>query len=455
MPRASKKSKLQQQLEATLTNGILIREMLINAESDSDNDDDNEDGNNESDGWRFDESLVDDLDRLNDSICERLEELLSQRYTGRGNYRKRNTCRFQQDLETGESAWLTDDEFLNKYRMTRESFNAIVDLIKDHRVFKKESQQGRQQPPVAHQLMVLLRYLGSEGGGGCNPDLRNMFSIGRGTVELYKRRVVTALMSLREQVVFWPDEAERERISERIRAQYAFPDCVGLIDGTLFPLRFKPARVDAPDFSGRKFAYSLSTLIVCDDQKRIRYYLSGWPGTAHDNRIFTRSDLYLSPDDFFTELQYLLGDSAYEVLRFLIPAYRKPRGMFISREHEYFNTALGRARVLSEHCIGILKGRFPWLKCIPCKLTENVESLRRILEYIDCCVILHNLLVQRNDHVDADFWDPSYNDEFSDPDAAAREREDLLGLNRPVPAAAGPGARREQLCQYINNTVVL
>jgi hypothetical protein len=31
--------------------------------------------------------------------------------------------------------WLTEDEFLQKYKMTKVSFSRIVDLIKDHEVF--------------------------------------------------------------------------------------------------------------------------------------------------------------------------------------------------------------------------------------------------------------------------------------------------------------------------------
>ena len=53
---------------------------------------------------------------------------------------------------------------------------------------------------------------------------------------------------------------------------------LGLRMALFFPLVFCPERQDSPDFSGRKFAYSLSVLIVCDDQRLIRYYLAGWPG---------------------------------------------------------------------------------------------------------------------------------------------------------------------------------
>jgi hypothetical protein len=46
-----------------------------------------------------------------------------------------------------------------------------------------------------------------------------------------------------------------------------FPPCVGVADGTLFPLAFSPCTADAPDYSGRKFIpglipVSLTSIIV-------------------------------------------------------------------------------------------------------------------------------------------------------------------------------------------------
>jgi DDE superfamily endonuclease len=463
MPSDSKKTASLKELEQALWNGMLLREILSSSDSSFDSDDES---SNDSGEYDNDERLTDELDIVNALVSDEIEELAVRRYYERKPYRKSKPDRLDDDLEMDERSddgapapWLSPKEFLHKYRMTRESFDTILKLIENHPVFTKAnpSGPGRPQGPVAHQLMVLLRYLGTEGGGGCNQSLRNHFGIGRGTVENFKRRVVKAIMSLRKDVIFWPGEAERAQISARIEAQYKFKDCVGLMDGTLFPLRFKPERKDAPDYSGRKFAYSLSTLIVCDDQKLIRYYLAGWPGTAHDNRIFKNSALYLKPANFFSALQYILVDSAYEAMTHIIPSFRKPRGMPIPREHEFFNTSLGKPRVASEHTNGILKGRFPWLKSIPCKLTENVRSLRRILKYIDCCVILHNLLVQHKDHVDVEVWNPGNTSESDDNEDDVNDQEiaNDIGLSRPVPSGSHPGTRREQLCQFINSTVVL
>ena len=58
-----------------------------------------------------------------------------------------------------------------------------------------------------------------------------------------------------------------------------------------------------------------------------------------------------------------------------------------------FNDLLAKPRVKSEHCIGLLKGWFPFLKNIRIDIKSR-ESLRNILRYVGAAVILHNLLIE-------------------------------------------------------------
>ena len=100
--------------------------------------------------------------------------------------------------------------------------------------------------------MVLLKYVGIEGAGASNLNQRQTFGVGYGTAELYRRRVTIALRSYAAQLIKWPDAKERRHISGEIQAKFDFPHCVGIADGTLFPLAFEPQTEDAPDYSGRK-----------------------------------------------------------------------------------------------------------------------------------------------------------------------------------------------------------
>jgi hypothetical protein len=71
-----------------------------------------------------------------------------------------------------------------------------------------------------------------------------------------------------------------------------FKNCVGFIDGTLLPLEAKPS-IDPQDYYSRKGLYGLATLVVCDENKRIIYYLTGWPGCSHDTWLWENCDLHL------------------------------------------------------------------------------------------------------------------------------------------------------------------
>ena len=116
---------------------------------------------------------------------------------------------------------------------------------------------------------------------------------------------------------------------------------------------------DSGDYSGRKYKYSITCFIMNDDQKRIRSYLAGWPGSVHDNRVFKKTDVFKHPETYFSPGQYMLTDSAVDNSDYLISAFRKPRLQVMPVMNKQFNTKLARVRISSEHTIGILKGRFP------------------------------------------------------------------------------------------------
>jgi hypothetical protein len=52
-----------------------------------------------------------------------------------------------------------------------------------------------------HQLMMLLKFLGTAGTGGSNPDTRNTIKIGHGTCCLFRERAMITIHSLRDQPI--------------------------------------------------------------------------------------------------------------------------------------------------------------------------------------------------------------------------------------------------------------
>lgn len=158
-------------------------------------------------------------------------------------------------------------------------------------------------------------------------DLTDVIFI-KGSVMNFTRRFITAILSLEDEVLFWPEKDERIEISNRIKQQTYFPNCVGFfgfVDGALIPLSTKPCG-HSEDFYIRKSNYAINAMIVCDDLKVIRHCYVGWPGNTHDNRVYDNSMLAKSPSDFFSGDQYILADSAYTASREVVPAYKKPAG---------------------------------------------------------------------------------------------------------------------------------
>ena len=92
--------------------------------------------------------------------------------------------------------------------------------------------------------------------------------------EDYKWQSVVAIHSLQSKYHHWPDKDEHNAIAQWIQQKFTFPNCVGLIDGTLNPFTYKPQMEDAVDYSRCKYGYLLSTLVVCDDM--LHHVLCCW-----------------------------------------------------------------------------------------------------------------------------------------------------------------------------------
>jgi len=213
------------------------------------------------------------------------------------------------------------------------------------------------------ELLVLttLKFFGSEGNGATADRVKDGLGFsGKGSVMLYVERTVDALLSLESDVVFWPDAEERKEIAARIEAASHFPKCVAFIDGTHMGLVFK-LELDGEEYWTRKHQYALNTLVFCDDCHHIRHLVIGWPGSVHDNWIWTNCAVHHDQADFFSEGEYALADSAFTNSTVSVSAYKKLPGAALPEGQVFFNELLSKPHPTVENCIGTLKGRFPYL----------------------------------------------------------------------------------------------
>ena len=118
----------------------------------------------------------------------------------KGRHRRRQP-KFYLHLDCGDDEALSDKEFKFHFRLCRDSFWQLVSLTEDHQIFKKmtSDSRGKMPPPPAHQLLVLLKHLGSEGNAASSISLGNFFGIAHGLADDYQLRALEAVLSLQSR----------------------------------------------------------------------------------------------------------------------------------------------------------------------------------------------------------------------------------------------------------------
>jgi hypothetical protein len=335
---------------------------------------------------------------------EQLKVMENSRYLFRDSkYRRTKKVFDYEDAISNESKNFNDEEFLGTFRMSRESFHLFVEEMKTKKAFTTPANSSHQRP-IPFQLLVYLYRIGKEGSAGGSFQVSQYFAIGKGSVENYVRRTIKALHEIMDEVVYWPDKDQRKEMRNRLSA-YGFRHCIGIIDGTLVVLDFRPEAFHECYYSRKSF-YAINVMIVCDDQRRIIYYNAGWPGSTHDNRVFRNSQLFLNRGEYFSQNEYLLGDSAYSASPIMVQSFKKQSSQAkLPDNHEFFNTQLAQVRIVSEHTIGILTGRFCCLKRNNVKLKSGQKEVKQLVDLIGSCIVMHNLLIKyKEDDIPSEWY---------------------------------------------------
>lgn len=393
MPRLRLKAKLEHELTKLARQrefDAFVRRFILHDDIlDDDSDDDGSD---------------DDLNEIIDlQVKEALAFVSNNRYIFRSKqYRNRHGFFDWDDCLSDSSRRYNDTEFLKHFRVSRTNFWRLVSLIQNHEEFKSKKGKRKRSTVACHCLVYLYR-LGREGADGSTMSIASYFGIGNGTVLNYLARVTVAIKSLKENIITWPDDDEKEDIKRRIRVRYGFQNCIGIIDGTLIGLFQKPS-VYGESYFCRKQIYAINVQVICDDQRRIRYFYGGWPGSTHDNRAWRNSKVFLDAATYFHTGEYLLGDSAYSTSSILVPSFKSLPGQALGPHKEFFNKGHAAPRVVSEHCIGILKNRFPCLKNINIDVNGR-QGLKKIMDLLTCCCILHNIFIDCDDDIPKEWYE--------------------------------------------------
>jgi len=139
--------------------------------------------------------------------------------------------------------------------------------------------------------------------------------------------------------------------------------------------------------------HSVNLLGVCSAEKTFTYVFAGFPGSAHDARVFQHSALKTAidqePKKFFSSpSNHILGDSAYPLSDHVMVPF-KDYGCLSARELT-FNKKLSKTRVVIENTFGILKSRSRKLNYVDC-------DIKYVPDIITACCVLHNMCMSQGD----------------------------------------------------------
>lgn len=155
------------------------------------------------------------------------------------------------------------DEFREILRVNPDTFNKIVEKVKDDMVFFNNSNNPQQ--PVEEQLAITLYRFGHNGNAASQSQVAWWAAGGHGTVSLNPKRVMTAILchSFMDKAVRFPTLEEKEEAKTWVEKHSckAWRDGWCLVNGTLIPLYDRPHWYGESYFD-RKCNYSLN-IQVC------------------------------------------------------------------------------------------------------------------------------------------------------------------------------------------------
>ncbi|CAD7068778.1 unnamed protein product [Tilletia caries] len=173
------------------------------------------------------------------------------------------------------------------------------------------------------------------------------------------------------------DGRERQQLRQELSDHHGLAGCVGFIDGTHVNFIGAPARHDAADFFNRHHMHSYNILAVVDYNLRFCFLHLGFPGSAHDQRVYRASALAQNPDHHFSKDEFILSDSGYTSDAHLVSLFRRFRGQSsVSAAQIGFNQHASCRRVLVEHAFELLKLRWQSLRALPISLKDALGEQR-------------------------------------------------------------------------------
>jgi hypothetical protein len=296
------------------------------------------------------------------------------------------------------------ERFRRTFRVSVTTFGYICSLVKQdlakHPPAGLRSIPGREMG-VQKIVAVALRRLAT---GDSLVVIGDMFGIAESTASRVVWSFVKALCKKRQNHLRWPQgDDELIRVKKGFAAKHGLPQVCGAIDCSHIRLDL-PRNEKALDWYDKDQNYSMVVQAIVDSEMRFLDVFAGLPGCLSDAQIYNKSSfqaLVKSGQRLHgatkTVLgvkigEYLLGDVAYAVTPQMVTPFS---GTELAPIHDQFNFKHASLRMVVDSTFARLKGVWKILH----RPMPN-PSLQRLPNVILACCLLHNIMLEKADHID-------------------------------------------------------
>lgn len=171
-----------------------------------------------------------------------------------------------------------DTQCYNMFRVERALFNRLHNTL--------VQSYGLKSTTKMTSIEALAMFLWIVGSPQSVRQAENRLRRSLETVSRTFNRVLTCLLRLAHDIIVPKDPtfSEVHPNLENPAFWSHFNDCIGAIDGT--HVNVVVPKIKRVPYLNRHNETSQNVLAVCDFDMRFTFVLSGWPGSAHDMRVF-------------------------------------------------------------------------------------------------------------------------------------------------------------------------
>lgn len=273
--------------------------------------------------------------------------------------------------------------------MSRRTFGYICSLVKEDLIAKPGNFIFKDGTllSLCDQVAVSLRRLGSGESLGVIGDSlglthSNVAQITWRFVEAMEKRALNHLQ--------WPDnDSSMNRIKSWFEQLSGLPNCCGAIDVTHILMNLRASDPTIKLCRDHAKNHSMVLQAIVDPNMRFLDIVTGWPGKMNESLIFQNSNFYRLCREGKRlngkTGEYIIGDSSYPLLPFLITPYE---GTALSESKIEFNKRHREVVLVAQKALKRLKDNWGIIQGVMWR--PDRHKLPRI---IFVCCLLHNIII--------------------------------------------------------------